>query len=357
MGKKLKILFANIPTPGNRFVLDLKEGLEQHADVVWDHQEFWKMENDYDIIHIHWPEFLSFELESYLYKPDESIPQELWDKTITCLEYWSKNAKIIYTRHVQFPHVRHDEEFLNLYKIVASYCDTIVHFANYSIQQFKDWYPDLEHIKHVVIPHHNYASLPNRSTKQQAREYLNINQDTKVMLVFGGIKEHEKPLIKTAFKAIPYKNKVLLAPSWKILRRKISYIRLREWVWNFEVWRAKQNNRFRTNLGFIKEEDAHYYLNAADFLFIPRTSELNSGNITLGFTFGLVVVGADIADIGEILNETGNPTFNVGDDSLYKATVKAYQLKTQQHGAKNKTLAMNEWSLSKISYSYIKLMK
>jgi len=357
MGKKLKILFANIPTPSNRFVLDLKEGLEQHADVVWDHQEFWKMENDYDIIHIHWPEFLSFELESYLYKPDESIPQELWDKTITCLEYWSKKSKIIYTRHVQFPHVRHDEEFLNLYKIVASYCDTIVHFANYSIQQFKDWYPDLEHIKHVVIPHHNYASLPNRSTKQQAREYLNINQDTKVMLVFGGIKEHEKPLIKTAFKAIPYKNKVLLAPSWKILRRKISYIRLREWVWNFEVWRAKQNNRFRTNLGFIKEEDAHYYLNAADFLFIPRTSELNSGNITLGFTFGLVVVGADIADIGEILNETGNPTFNVGDDSLYKATVKAYQLKTQQHGAKNKTLAMNEWSLSKISYSYIKLMK
>jgi len=357
MGKKLKILFANIPTPSNRFVLDLKEGLEQHADVVWDHQEFWKMENDYDIIHIHWPEFLSFELESYLYKPDESIPQELWDKTITCLEYWSKKSKIIYTRHVQFPHVRHDEEFLNLYKIVASYCDTIVHFANYSIQQFKDWYPDLEHIKHVVIPHHNYASLPNRSTKQQAREYLNINQDTKVMLVFGGIKEHEKPLIKTAFKAIPYKNKVLLAPSWKILRRKISYIRLREWVWNFEVWRAKQNNRFRTNLGFIKEEDAHYYLNAADFLFIPRTSELNSGNITLGFTFGLVVVGADTADIGEILNETGNPTFNVGDDSLYKATVKAYQLKTQQHGAKNKTLAMNEWSLSKISYSYIKLMK
>ena len=46
MDKKLKILFANIPTPGNRFVLDLKEGLEQHADVVWDHQEFWNMKND-----------------------------------------------------------------------------------------------------------------------------------------------------------------------------------------------------------------------------------------------------------------------------------------------------------------------
>ena len=353
MDKSLKILFANIPTPGNRFVLDLKEGLEQHADVVWDHQEFWNMKNKYDIIHIHWPEYLSFELESYLYKPDESIPQELWDKTITCLEYWSKKSKIIYTRHVQFPHVRHDKEFLKLYKTVVSYCDTIVHFANYSVQQFKEWYPDLEQIKHVVIPHHNYASLPNTSTKQQARDHLNIDSGKRVMLVFGSIKEHEKPLIKAAFKAIPGKNKVLLAPGWKIPRRKISYIRLREWLWNFEVWIAKQNSKFRTNLGFVKEKDAHYYLNAADFLFIPRTSELNSGNITLGCTFGLVVVGADTTDIGEILKETGNPTFTVGDDvSLEKAIYKTYELKESKHGAQNKALAFHEWSIEKVTKAY-----
>ena len=353
MGKKLKILFANIPTPGNRFVLDLKEGLEQYGNVIWDHQEFWNMKSEYDIIHIHWPEYLSFELESYLYKPSESIPNEIWDKTINCLEYWSKNAKIIYTRHVQYPHTRHDDEFLKLYKAVASYCDTIVHFANYSIQQFKKWYPDLEHIKHVVIPHHNYASLPNDSTKQEARDYLNIDSGTKVMLVFGGIKEHEKPLIKTAFNAIPGKNKMLLAPGWKIPRRKISYIRLREWVWNFEVWRAKQNSKFRTNLGFIKEEDAHYYLNAADFLFIPRTSELNSGNITLGCTFGLVVVGVDTADIGEVLKETGNPTFTVGNSkSVANAIKKAFELTLLNHGQTNKNNALNYWDIKTISKQY-----
>jgi hypothetical protein len=355
--KRLKILFANIPTPGNRFVVDLKEGLEQYADVIWDHEEFWKMENDYDVIHIHWPEYLSFELESYLYKPDESIPQELWDKTIACLDYWSKHSKLIYTRHVQYPHARHDDEFLNLYKTVASYCETIVHFANYSIQQFKAWYPDLNHIKHEVIPHHNYASLPDESTKAEARTYLNIDADAHVMLVFGGIKDNEKSLIKKAFNAIPHQNKVLLAPKWKINRRKISYIRLREWVWTFEKFIAKLNKKRRIDLGYIKDEHAHYYLNAADFLFIPRTTELNSGNITLGCTFGLVVLGKEDADIGEILNETGNPTFTVGDDdSLKKAIAEAYQLKTQQHGAKNKALAMNEWSLSKISDTYIKLM-
>lgn len=353
MEKRLKILFANIPTPGNRFVVDLKESLEQHADVVWDHEEFWKMENEYDIIHIHWPEYLSFELESYLYKPNESIPKEIWTRTIDCLEYWSKQSKIIYTRHVQYPHARHDEEFLNLYRTTVSYCDTVVHFANYSIQQFCEFYPELTATKHVVIPHHNYASLPNTSTLAQARKKLGIHAEAHVMLVFGGIKENEKTLIKKAFKDISGKNKVLLAPGWKVQRRKIGYIRLREWVLEFEQWLASKNKTFRINLGFIQEADAHYYLNAADFLFIPRTNELNSGNITLGCTFGLVVVGKDTADIGEILKETGNPTFTVGDDeSLEKAIYKAYELKQSKHGEQNKAMAFQEWSIEKVTKAY-----
>ena len=42
--------------------------------------------------------------------------------------------------------------------------------------------------------------------------------------------------------------------------------------------------------------------------------------------------------------------------SLKNLLLKAHQLKTKKHGAKNKTLAMNDWSLSKISDTYIKLM-
>lgn len=350
--KRLKVLFANIPTPGNRFVVDLKEGLEQHADVDWDCDSFWAMDKEYDIIHIHWPEYLSFELESYLYNT-ESIPDQLWGRIISCLEYWSKNATIVYTRHVQYPHARHDSEFLKLYRIVASYCTTVIHFAGYSIQQFKEWYPDLNHIKHVVIPHHNYDSLPNTSSREEARHKLGIHKDAIVMLVFGTINENEKPLIKKAFQAIPGRNKVLLAPGWKIQRRNIGYIRLREWVWKLEKWKSKQSRSFRFNLGFIKEEVAHYYLNSADFLFIPRTNELNSGNITLGCTFSLVIIGKDTSDIGEILKETGNPTFSVGDDkSLENAVRKAYSLNLSSHGLKNKEIADREWNIDKISSLY-----
>lgn len=351
--KRPRILFANIPTPNNRFVVDLKEGLEQYADIDWDYQAFWAMDKKYDIIHIHWPEYLSFELESYLHKTSP-MPNLLWQNLIQCLDFWKKNAHIIYTRHVQYPHSRHDQEFLRLYRTTVSYCSTVIHFGRYSIKQFKEFYPDLTSIKHVVIPHHNYESLPNHSNTIAARQKLGIDKDASVMLVFGAIKENEKKIIKSAFSYIPNKNKVLLAPGWKINRRKISYIRLRDWIWKFEKWIASQHKRYKFNLGFISEEQAHYFLNASDFLFIPRTNELNSGNITLGCTFGLVVVGKNSADIGEILLETGNPTFEVGNiESLKNSIQKALCLKENEHGRRNQEIAEKEWNVTEISKKYI----
>ena len=348
----MKILFANFILQGNRFMEDLKIGLEQHAEVVWDYEAFWKCDQDFDIVHLHWPEFLSYEVQKYVYTTDP-FPKELFNEIETCLKYWKKNATIVYTRHVQFPHARHDKDYLDLYKMVTSYCDTVVHFANYSIKQFKKWYPQHIGINHVVIEHHNYASLPNPSNKISARQALNIDRDAKVMLVFGLIKEHEKQLIEKAFGFIAANNKVLLAPKWTINRRKIGYIRLREWVWKFEKWLAKQNKNKRINLGFIEDNDAHLYLNAADFLFIPRTRELNSGNITLGCTFGLVVVGADTADIGEILKQTGNPTFTVGNSkSLANAIKKAFELTLLNHGQTNRHNALLNWDIKTISKQY-----
>ncbi len=353
----MKILYANIPTPNNRFMVDLKKGLEEHADVTWDCDEFWKCEKEFDIVHIHWPEYLSFEVESYL-RSGNPFPKDLMQRLIRSLEHWKKNATIVYNRHNHYPHARQDEAFKELYRIVISYCSTVFHFANYSIQQFKAFYPDASHIQHVVIPHQNYSSLPNTSTRQEARAQLKIDDNAKVMLVFGGINENEKAIIEKAYSYIPGNNKVLLAPGWKINRRKISYIRLREWVWKWDKWKAGLNKKRRVNLGFIQEDEAHLYLNASDFLFIPRTTELNSGNITLGCTFGLVVVGKAHANIGEILAQTGNPTFEVGNDESLKAAIhSAYQLISLNHGEVNRKIALDQWNVPTIAKQYIDAMK
>lgn len=244
----MKILFATLPQPKNRFVVDLQSGIENYAEVVHDYKEFWACENHYDIIHIHEPEYLSFEIEACMYNTD-TIPTELWNRLMGCLEHWSKTATIIHTRHVQEPHVRIDDEFRKLYNTVFSYCNGMAHFASFSIQQFKDFYPDLKQITHKVIPHHNYTSMPNTTTREVARKKMEIRQDAKVMLVFGMIKEREKEVIKTAFEAIPGTNKVLLAPGWKIPKPNIKWIRLREWVHKYQIKQAAKNKVFRINIG------------------------------------------------------------------------------------------------------------
>jgi hypothetical protein len=353
----MKVLFACIPTPNNRFMADLKAGIEKYAEVVWDCDEFWNCNNHYDIVHIHWPEYLSFEIESYLPKTSP-LPPLLWKRITDCFEYWKKNSSIIYTRHVQGPHTRDDAEFRELYRLTMTYCSAVAHFGKFSIEQFKAFYPEINLSNHKVIPHHNYASLPNNATKQEARKKLRINKSSRVMLVFGAVKENEKELILEAFKAIPGNNKVVLSPGWKITRKSIKWIRMREWVFQYQKWIASQNKKHRKDLGFIDDNDAQYYCNASDFLFIPRTNELNSGNITFGCTFGLVVVGKDTADIGEILNETGNPVFRVGDSqSLKKAILSAIALADNNKGNENKSLALSEWSIDKIALQYINLYK
>lgn len=350
----MKVLIACIPNPMNSYMADLVDGLSTFSSVTWDYNEFWDCKNSYDIVHVHWPEYLSFEIESYLNTSDP-LPDDLWSRLKKCLEHWKKTSTIVYTRHVRAPHKRDDDEFTRLYKTVFEYCVGMSHFANFSIGQYKDYFPSIETPLHVVIPQHNHVSLPNNSNKQSARKELNINSQANVLMCFGLIKENEKELIEQAYRAIHAKNKVLLAPGWKVQRRKIRYIRLRELVYKLETWLVKQNRYKRINLGFIPDEIAHLYCNAADVLLIPRTNELFSGNISLAFTFGLVVVGKDDSNIGEILSEHGNPTFEVGNKkSLQKAMTKAFALAEQGHGEKNRSIALELWSIQNIANSYEK---
>lgn len=331
---------------------DLVEGLSSFAEVTWDFQEFWKMENDYDIVHIHWPEYLSFEVESYL-NNSEDLTSDLWNRIEECCKHWHHRSTLVYTRHVRAPHKRDDETFKRLYELVFSYCHGMTHFANYSIGEFKQYFPKNQISYHQVIPQHKHATLPDTSDKTSARNALGIKQSSKVLLCFGLIKENEKTLIDQAFEAIGSNDKVLLAPGWKIPRRRISYIRLREWVWKLEQWWVSLNKRKRINLGFIPEEEAHLYCNAADVILIPRTNELFSGNISLGFTFGTVVVGTETSNIGEILQQNNNPTFKVGDTkSLENAINEAFRQSDEGFGEKNREVADTIWSLDTITEQY-----
>ena len=96
----------------------------------------------------------------------------------------------------------------------------------------------------------------------------------------------------------------------------------------------------------------------------PRVHEgklwvLNSGNITLGMTFGKVVVGPDAWDVGELLRETGNPVFDPDRPKTAAAAVEeGFRLAAEgKRGPANRELALSEWGAGQCAALYLELYR
>ena len=354
----MRILVANIPLPGNRFLVDLNEALSRHAELKQSSDDFWEKQGDYDVVHLHFPEYLTFELQD-AYK--KGLDDELIARVAERLEYWAGRAKLVITRHVLLPHdALRDPMWEKMYEVFYRYADGVVHFAQASIDEFRERYQETKFYRgrapeHAVIPHQNYTSLPNTMSRAEARQRLGIAEGAKAMLVFGAIRnDEERELILNTFHATRQAGKVLLVSRWREKLAKVSWIRLKYWIRDLTRLYYKLHPSYRFNYAFVEEEDTQIYLQAADVLFIPRLKVLNSGNITLGMTFGRVVVGPDSWDVGQLLRETGNPVFDPERPATAAAAMEeGFRLACAgEVGSANQRLALDEWSVGQCADLY-----
>ncbi len=353
----LKILVANIPLPANRFLVDLNTALLKHVDLIQDHQAFWNMTGTYDAVHLHFPEYTTYEIER-AYQTE--LTNELISQIEVRLKFWSSNSVLIITRHVLLPHhARSDPRWEKLYETYYRHVRGVVHFAQPSVDEFNARYAATAFIagrpQHCIIPHHNYASLPNEVDRSGARKALGIAEHANVVLVFGAIRnDAERDLVLDSFQAANIPNKVLLVSRWREQLPKVSWIRLKYWLRDLIRLYYRMHPNYRLNYDFVPENETQFYLHAADIMFIPRLRVLNSGNVTLGMTFGKVVVGPDSLDVGYLLRTTGNVVFDPQrPDAAAQAMEHALSLVRQDViGPANRRLALAEWSVEQCAERY-----
>jgi glycosyltransferase involved in cell wall biosynthesis len=354
----MKILVGNIPLPANRFLVDLNDGLAIRNDVTHDHDMFWNMKGEFDVLHLHFPEYMTFEIQ-HAYQNE--LTTDLMQQIETRLKFWSERCPIAVTRHVLLPHTAtSDPKWEQLYEMVYRYSSGVIHFAQPSIDEFQERYANTDFVNgpplHALVPHQNYATLPNTVSREDAREALGIPQDAQVMLAFGQVRnDAERQLVLDTFRNMSTRKKVLVSSRWREKLANVSWIRLKYWIRDLTRLYYRLHPGYRFNYGFVEEEDTQLYLNAADVLFIPRLKVLNSGNITLGMTFGKVVVGPDVLDVGHLLKETNNVVFDYNNPSTAAAAMDiAMQLASEgQIGRANRELALNEWSAEQCADQYI----
>ncbi len=354
----MRILVAQIPMPQNRFLVDLNNELEKSHEVHHSSDDFWAMRGSCDVVHLHFPEYLTYQVER-AYK--DGLTDALIEEVAARLRWWSERARLVVTRHVLLPHdALRDPMWEKMYEVFYRYADGVVHFAQASIDEFREryratrWHRGSEPL-HAVVPHHNYATLPNTMSREEARRRLGLGLKDKVMLVFGAIRnDAERDLILGTFQRMKVPGKVLLVSRWREKLAKVSWIRLKYWLRDLTRLYYRLHPSYRFNYAFVQEPDTQIYLNAADVLFIPRLRVLNSGNITLGMTFGRVVAGPDSWDVGELLKETGNCVFDPAHPETAAAAMEeAFKLAAGgRTGAANQRLALSEWSAAQCAERY-----
>ena len=356
----MKVLEAAIPQNHNRYFADLCDALSERCSLLHDHEVFWDARGDFDIVHIHWPEYLSYQIERGVVGGtiDADLLCELKEK----LEAWKNKSVVVVTRHNVYPHCNANGSADELYRTVYEHADAVIHMGGYSQREYSERYLEEKFLANQVqalIPHPNYASFPNQVSRKDARSRLGLRNRTKVVLAFGAFKsDDESRLVMDAFQRLGGIDKVLIAPGWREKLPDIKWIRLRNYVRDLNRLYRTIHPQYRFGGQFIPDEDVQYYLNSADVFMIQRWSPLNSGNLVLGFTFANIVVGPDAGNVGEILRATGNPVFEPGNAaSAAEALKKALRNSKSELGEANRQFALQHWNLRDIARQHTDLFQ
>jgi len=344
---------------GNPFSSLLPESLALSGACV-STGKFWLKSNleAFDILNLQWPE----------HSLPEGLPFiEAIDQLCSALTRFRQKGVVVATVHNDLPHKNRSTEARHLYESVYACCDGFVHMGRESKHLVLNNFPRQSLDKfHTIIPHGNYSVFGERRNRRTEKERLGLaNRPT--VLIIGALRNSRELLLSYRLMraALALDGQVIFAAGLAIGNQGLSsYSRLsnrifREVVSTLIRGGLKLSSRVVVIGSPVPWSKMSSVVSAADVLLIPRIHSLNSGNVSLGFTYGSVVVGPDAGNIGEILRDSGNPVFSLNDSSekLCKVVLEAFELADQNLGEANFRIAKDDWAWPKLGRSYIEFFE
>lgn len=316
------------------------------ASVVCSIDDFWNKWNDYDIIHIQWPNLLTF----FNRKSSKDVQTQL-------AIIKNNGVRIVATCHNFVNHYSKEDKSNQAYYLVYQYADCIIHLGEYSCLLMQQKYP---HAKHVIIPHHIYDTLhPEIPSRDTAANHLGLDSSKRYILCFGAFRDNEeRDLVKLVADRFIKQGYYVLAPTFtkKIKVRKRFHITIFEFISSII-----QKIKYRNVIGgteVVPEEEIAYYYALADIALIQRKHILNSGNVPMAMMMGKVIVGPNVGNVGPFLSQHANPTFDPEDkNSIVESIENAIMLHKQGLGERNKNFAYQELSTVTIAQQHLTLYK
>ena len=293
----MRVLIASAFETNNDYIKMLVTALRSFCEVVTEVDVFWKREQQFDIIHIQWPEEL-------FYWKSFSI-DNLMDLKET-LNFWKNSgSKIVATRHNILPNNSNSHN-VGLYDYIYKSVDAVVHLGKYSSTHLNN--PN----RSAIIEHPNYSPL--LLLKNVSSADIPNKSKGKLFLSFGSIryKEEEKLLI-AAFLKVKTKDDILLVTDSFFIRQNYGgglnlFFNLYKKI---RVKCLKKQNVILQSKR-ISNEDLFDYFHSSDVIISPRQKQLNSGVIYLALTYNKVIVSSNYGNIGEALQKYNMPSYEPG---------------------------------------------
>jgi D-inositol-3-phosphate glycosyltransferase len=219
--------------------------------------------------------------------------------------------KLVYTVHDVFP--LNKSKLNSLFNIVAykSANVLIVHSTKNKEMLLGSVSLNPEKIK--VIPHGNFNDyLPEKPiTKNEAREYFELNNDEKVLLFFGFIKEYKG--LDILLEAVDMASKTIgnltliiagAAQSEKLVER-----------YNKKISELPKDIKVIYHSEFIPRDKVAIYFLASDVLVLPYKIISHSGVLHLAYSFGRAIIGTRVGDFEEFIDDGKSGILTKSNDS------------------------------------------
>ncbi len=227
---------------------------------------------DYDLIHIHWPEFFlnsNYVLKALVYS----------SFMLLCL-VWAKlfGKKIVWTVHNLKPHSVIYPKISKMYwAIFLRLVDGVVSLSKANELELIKKFPATANLQKVVTYHGLYHEYYVNNVKpSEARAVLNIPNGKKVFLVLGQVKPYKnvEELIDI-FKQKSYENCILLIAGKAYNQQYYKTI----------VDRIDGRSNILFHEGFVQDANLQAYFSVADYSVIPFNAIFNSGSALLSVSF------------------------------------------------------------------------
>lgn len=262
----------------------------------------------YDIVHIHWPE--------YLFSAPGLARAILQSIAFMAAFSWlhARKTKAIWTVHNLTAHDRwHPRLEDYLWRWFVNRVDGYIALSNDGRDAALMRFPTLADRAGFVIPHGHYrGEYPDAMDRDAARKELSLPSAARVVCFFGAIRPYKN--VATLIDAF----RMIAAEDWRLVVAGHApddnlSAELRE--------RASGDLRIRLDLGFVPRERVQLYLRAADLLVCPYRDVLNSGSALLALSFGRPVLVPKLGAMADLRALAGDAWVATYDGPLTTDTL------------------------------------